>query len=129
MYCQDGGIVMSIFSVFIHKKRSIVEIEQVLKIVNESVEKVEDKEVNYALVVLFITCLLDGCLFYMTLKGLYSITPDIFLGLGLLWVFISFIWLRVQEVKLNTLVYRYYKVKKLQLEKELKFTRYFNEFL
>ena len=100
-----------------------------MKIVSESVEKVEDKEVNYALVVLSITCLLDGCLFYMTLKGLYSITPDIFLGLGLLWVFISFVWLRVQEVKLNTLVYRYYKVKKLQLEKELKFTKYFNEFL
>lgn len=120
---------MSIFSVFIHKKRSIVEIEQVLKIVSESVEKVEDKEVNYALVVLSITCLLDGCLFYMTLKGLYSITPDIFLGLGLLWVFISFVWLRVQEVKLNTVEYRYYKVKEIQLENELKFTKYFNEFI
>lgn len=120
---------MSVFSVFINERRSIVEIEQVLKIVNEIVKRVKDKEVNYALGVLFITFLLDICLFYMTLKGLYSLTPDIFLGLGLLWVFISFVWLRVQEVKLNTLVYRYYKVKKLQLEKELKFTKYFNEFL
>lgn len=123
------GINMSVFSVFINERRSIEDIEQVLKEVKVSVKRVKDKEVKYALGVLFITILLDSCLVYMTLKGLYSITPDIFLGLGLLVAFIGFVWLRVQEIKLNTVEYRYYKVKEIQLENELKFTRYFNEFV
>lgn len=120
---------MSVFSVFINERRSIEDIEQVLKEVKASVKRVKDKEVKYALGVLFITILLDSCLVYMTLKGLYSITPDLFLGLGLLVAFIGFVWLRVQEVKLNTVEYRYYKVKEIQLENELKFTKYFNEFI
>lgn len=120
---------MSIFSVFIKERRSIEEIERVLKEVKASVKRVKDKEVNYALGVLVITILLDSCLVYMTLKGLYSITPDKFLSLGLLVAVVGFVFLRVQEIKLNTLEFRYYKVKEMQLENELKFTKYFNEFV
>lgn len=107
----------------IKRGRSIIQIEQDLQDVKLKVKKVKDRDDNYTLGTLYLTYSVIGCFAYMLFKGMYGITPNIFLILSLLVVIIGFIGLTILENKLNTLEHRYNKVRKMQLERELKIAR------
>lgn len=102
---------------------SIIQIERDLQDVKLKVKKVKDRDDNYTLGTLYLTYIVIGCFAYMLFKGMYGITPNTFLILSLLVIIIGFIGLTILENKLNTLEHRYNKVKKLQLERELKIAR------
>ena len=116
-------------SIFSERRRSVVQIERDLQDVKLKVKKVKDRDDNYTLSTLYLTYIVIGCFAYMLFKGMYGITPNTFLILSLLVIIIGFIGLTILENKLNTLEHRYNKVKEIQLENELKFTKYFNEFV
>lgn len=107
----------------IKRGRSIIQIEQDLQDVKLKVKKVKDRDDNYTLGTLYLTYSVIGCFAYMLFKGMYGITPNIFLILSLLVIIIGFIGLTILENKLNTLEHRYNKVRKMQLERELKIAR------
>ena len=107
----------------IKRGRSIIQIEQDLQDVKLKVKKVKDRDDNYTLGTLYLTYIVIGCFAYMLFKGMHGITPNIFLILSLLVVIIGFIGLTILENKLNTLEHRYNKVRKMQLERELKIAR------
>lgn len=102
---------------------SIIQIEQDLQDVKLKVKKVKDRDDNYTLGTLYLTYIVIGCFAYMLFKGMYGITPNTFLILSLLVIIIGFIGLTILENKLNTLEHRYNKVRKMQLERELKIAR------
>lgn len=107
----------------IKRGRSIIQIEQDLQDVKLKVKKVKDRDDNYTLGTLYLTYIVIGCFAYMLFKGMYGITPNTFLILSLLVIIIGFIGLTILENKLNTLEHRYNKVRKMQLERELKIAR------
>ena len=107
----------------IKRWRSIIQIEQDLQDVKLKVKKVKDRDDNYTLGTLYLTYIVIGCFAYMLFKGMYGITPNTFLILSLLVIIIGFIGLTILENKLNTLEHRYNKVRKMQLERELKIAR------
>ena len=107
----------------IKRGRSIIQIEQDLQDVKLKVKKVKDRDDNYTLGTLYLTYIVIGCFAYMLFKGMYGITPNTFLIWSLLVIIIGFIGLTILENKLNTLEHRYNKVRKMQLERELKIAR------
>lgn len=114
-------INMSIFS---ERRRSVVQIERDLQDVKLKVKKkVKDRDDNYTLSTLYLTYIVIGCFAYMLFKGMYGITPNTFLILSLLVIIIGFIGLTILENKLNTLEHRYNKVRKMQLDRELKIAK------
>ena len=102
---------------------SIIQIEQDLQDVKLKVKKVKDRDDNYTLGTLYLTYIVIGCFAYMLFKGMYGITPNTFLTLSLLVIIIGFIGLTILENKLNTLEHRYNKVRKMQLDRELKIVK------
>ena len=107
----------------IKRGRSIIQIEQDLQDVKLKVKKVKDRDDNYTLGTLYLTYIVIGCFAYMLFKGMYGITPNTFLILSLLVIIIGFIGLTILENKLNTLEHRYNKVRKMQLDRELKIAK------
>ena len=110
-------------NIVIERRRSVVQIERDLQDVKLKVKKVKDRDDNYTLGTLYLTYIVIGCFAYMLFKGMYGITPNIFLMMSLLVIVIGFLGLTILENKLNTLEHRYNKVRKMQLERELKIAR------